>query len=134
MTRSLAPVFLALALAVGPVAARADVIPPDVTACERLAVGAACGGAMGVARGTCQNATCARLDYASWNRDAMAMPPTVQYACVRCLAGTADGGPAPTLSGDGGCQVPAGPVGARAAPWLLMGLAWAAARLWRARR
>lgn len=119
---------LALLLATTP--ALADVVPPDVDACNGRAVGAACGGTMGVPAGTCRNATCTRLDYAGWNRDAMAMPPTMQYPCVRCEGGATDAGPAdagattpPATSSNSGCAV-GGSLGRRVGPWALAGLAW----------
>lgn len=125
---------LAAALGLAPGWAAGDVIPPDVDACRSQQVGAACGGAMGVPAGRCQQDTCSRIDYAGWNRDAMAAPPSMQYACVRCVAGAsdagsndggaADGGAAPSSSG--GCSVVTTPAGRRFGPWLLAGLVGAA--------
>jgi hypothetical protein len=115
---------LVASLSLAPAWAAADVIPPDVDACRALQVGAACGGMTGVPAGRCQNDTCTRLDYANWNRDAMATPPSMSYACVRCVAG-ADGGAAPTSS-SGGCSVGSSEsVGRRLGPWLIAGLVWA---------
>lgn len=134
---------LVASLSLAPAWAAADVIPPDVDACRTLQVGAACGGGMtGVPAGRCQTATCTRLDYANWNRDAMAMPPTMNYECTRCVAGgvtdsgsgVTDSGsgatdastaPTPTAS-SGGCSVGGvDSVGRRLGPWLLAGLVWA---------
>ena len=119
---------LALVLATAP--ALADVVPPDVDACNGRAVGAACGGGMtGVPAGTCRNATYTRIDYAGWNRDAMATPPTMQYPCVRCEGGAADAGAdagtatPPATSSDNGCAV-GSTVGRRVGPWALAGLVW----------
>ena len=138
--RILTTLGLVASLSLAPAWAAADVIPPDVDACRTLSVGAACGGGMsGVPAGRCQNDTCTRLDYANWNRDAMAMPPTMNYACVRCVAGgTGDGGPSVTDSGtdastaptpsasSGGCSVGSSEsVSRRFGPWLLAGLVWA---------
>lgn len=73
--------------------ARADVIPPDVADCSQAAsAGVSCRNGAGV----CVASTCSRLDYANWNRDASPSPPSVQYACLRCVSG--DGG----LGGAGG--------------------------------
>jgi len=72
--------------------ARADLVPPDVTECQSATAGASCRGGAG----TCVMDTCSRLDYANWNRDASPSPPSVQYACLRCVSG--DGG----LGGAGG--------------------------------
>lgn len=62
--------------------ARADVPPPETQPCSGKQVGAACtyNGA-----GTCQESTCSRLDYAHWDRDASSSPPSMNYACVKCL-------------------------------------------------
>lgn len=115
---------LLAALAVGG-AARADVVPPDVEACNGRAAGAACM-VMGGASGACRNDTCSRIDYPSWNRDASATPPTMQYPCVRCVAGaTVDAGTSGGGGDDGGgCSVQhraARAVG----PWLLAALPFA---------
>ncbi len=115
---------LLAALAVGG-AARADVVPPDVEACNGRAAGAACM-VMGGASGACRNDTCSRIDYAGWNRDASATPPTMQYPCVRCVAGaTVDAGTSDGGGDDGGgCSVQhraARAVG----PWLLAALPFA---------
>jgi len=107
--------------------AAADVVPPDVGACQGRAAGAACGGEPGVPAGVCRNDTCTRLDYLNWNRDASSSPPTMQYACVRCAAatdgGSADAG-APTPA-RGGCAVES-TLGRRVGPWALVALVWAA--------
>ncbi len=71
--------------------AAADVVPPEVSACQGRVAGAACGGELGVPAGVCRDDTCTRLDYLNWNRDASASPPTMQYPCVRCVS-PADGG------------------------------------------
>jgi MYXO-CTERM domain-containing protein len=77
-----------LSVSVAPSLARADVIPPAEDACRvgggYRAVGTACT-VTGTA-GVCRDGTCSRLDYAGWNRDASASPPTVDYACVTCVA------------------------------------------------
>jgi hypothetical protein len=91
-------------------AAFADVISPDVSACQGKDVGSACTtrGAPGSTDGACAKSTCSRIDYGSWNRDASSAPPTMEYECVRCV-----GGAAPTASG--GCSM----VARRAGPWVL---------------
>lgn len=115
--------MLLAAMAVGS-GARADVVPPDVEACNGRAAGAACT-VMGGAAGACRNDTCSRIDYAGWNRDASATPPTMQYPCVRCVAGaTVDAGTSGGGDDGGGCSVQhraARAVG----PWLLAALPFA---------
>lgn len=110
MFKSLVPLaFIALLAAAPP--ARADVPPPETWACQNQNEGAACdlderpgvdGG--GPKRGTCRKSTCSRLDYANWNRDASATPPTMMYECLKCTAapdGGAADGPAPAPDGAG---------------------------------
>jgi hypothetical protein len=71
--------------------ARADVVPPDVAECNQAgAAGASCSSQTGIS-GICIWDTCSRLDYANWNHDASGGPPSMQYACLRCV-----------VSGDGG--------------------------------
>jgi hypothetical protein len=60
----------------------ADAIAPDEGACSGKTAGAAC--KIDVKNGTCVNATCTRLDYANWDRDATAGPPSKQEPCVLC--------------------------------------------------
>jgi len=76
-------VFCALSFLALP--ARADVAPPETQPCVSKAAGDACtyNGA-----GTCQNQTCGRLDYANWDQDASASPPSTTYACLKCLTDT----------------------------------------------
>lgn len=68
--------------------AQADLAPPDTEPCVGKAEGDACtyGGA-----GTCRQLTCSKLDYANWNRDASAGPPTTTYACMTCVTATTTG-------------------------------------------
>jgi MYXO-CTERM domain-containing protein len=82
-----------LALAtLAPASASADVIPMDVTACDMHTVGAACMDSEG--SGICTMDTCHRLDYAHWDHDASASPPSMAYDCVRCVVGgPIDAGP-----------------------------------------
>jgi MYXO-CTERM domain-containing protein len=75
--------ILGCALCFAASGARADVVPPDVTSCDGQKAGDLCNGAEGV----CQNAECSRLDYAHWDRDATASPPSITYACVKCMNG-----------------------------------------------
>ena len=70
-----------------PVPARADVIPPDVSACSGQQAGAAC--TYNSTAGICQDGTCSRLDYTNWDKDASASPPSTSYACVKCATGSA---------------------------------------------
>jgi hypothetical protein len=107
--------------------ARADVPPPEVTACHAnaggiLPIGSPC---INNGLGTCQNTTCTRTGIANWDRDASATPPTNTYACVACVPvsiGT-------DLGGDGcGCAV-GGRLVRTVGPWLAAGLFGAAMML-----
>ena len=77
--------FLASMFLVG-LPAHADVVPPDTAACSGKQAGAAC--TYNGATGICQDGTCSRLDYANWDRDASASPPTASYACLKCVTGS----------------------------------------------
>lgn len=117
-------VACAAALAQGGVA-RADVPPPEVEACAGRGVGATCM-VLGGASGACQNATCTRIDYPGWNRDASATPPTMEYPCVRCVSGAAvDGGSTVPSRDEGGCAVQPGGLARAAGPWLIAALPFA---------
>ena len=65
--------------------ARADLIPPEVGACQAKQAGDTC---TYTNSGTCQNQTCSKLDYANWDRDASSGPPSTTYACLKCMAGS----------------------------------------------
>jgi len=65
------------------VPARADVAPPEMQPCQGKAVGDAC--VYNNATGICLNQTCSRLDYANWNHDASAGPPSTTYTCLECM-------------------------------------------------
>jgi hypothetical protein len=86
-------------------AALADVPPPDVSDCQSKAAGDACK-TDGSQSGACQKQTCSRLDYSDGSP-----PSTVQYDCLKCVAGAA-----PAKSG--GCA--AAPGAALAALALLL--------------
>lgn len=149
--------------------ARADVVAPDVYACntdpaspdsQPVEIGTPC-----VAKdeddksfeGTCRAAKCTEKDYANWDRDAEAMPPTKEVDCLRCVsnddaddadasthtgdaAKTTDDGTAdarskdtnasaskPNSSDDGGCNI--GRSGSSIGPWALaLGVALLAAK------
>jgi hypothetical protein len=136
MMKTLSGVVAFVIFGIATVPAVADVIPIDVAQCNTLSVGDSC------ASGTCQNSTCSRLDYAHWDRDASASPPSMTYACVRCLPGTGAGGSSSIgTSTAGSANKPdagnemGGPVGScscslvgrtvvRVAPWLLAGVFW----------
>lgn len=109
--------FAACVLLAASAPARADVPPPDTLSCRMASEGDPCDpdGVMtpdgGTRTGTCRKATCSRLDYANWNRDASASPPTMSYECLKCTVGgdggTADVAPrtdgaAPATGGSGG--------------------------------
>jgi hypothetical protein len=117
---------VSFAVLLGAPAAFADVTPPDVSACQGKAVGAACT-MSATATGVCAKGTCSRLDYGSWDRDAMSSPPTVSYECVRCV----EGSPATTPANDsGGCSMAARSAGT----WALALTPAVALALWERRR
>jgi hypothetical protein len=119
--------------------ARADVPPPDTYSCMALNPGDVCdldatpfsSVDAGGRRGICRVATCSRPDYANWDRDASASPPSMQYQCLKCMSGL-DGGSDGALVVDGatsdvaptsdsthsGCAV-AGPRSRAFGPWAL---------------
>jgi hypothetical protein len=113
--------------------ARADMVPPETQPCVGKAAGDAC---VYIGAGTCQNQTCSKLDYANWDRDASSSPPSMTYACVKCIAGTStdtgtntntatntntDGGAPPPAKDDGACSIGKQATAKRIAPWLLAG-------------
>ena len=123
MHRRLAAAVLPVLVLVTAPSAFADVTPPDVSACSGKSAGAACAPSAGVV-GACVASKCSRFDYGSWDRDASSTPPTVEYACVRCVAGATpadagsgtDAGTTPAASDDsGGCSLAA----RKAGPWAL---------------
>ena len=68
---------------------RADVVPPDTAACSGKQAGDVCTVSFSDAGpSSCQNATCSKLDYAHWDRDASSGPPTASYACLKCAPDT----------------------------------------------
>lgn len=69
--------------------ARADIPPPELEACGGKAKGDACQGPGGA--GTCQAGTCSRLDYSKGTP-----PSSVDYDCVKCMAGAPAPAPKPT--------------------------------------
>jgi hypothetical protein len=79
----------------------ADAINPDEGACTGKTAGSAC--SIPPKTGVCADATCSRLDYENWDRDATAGPPSKDYPCVLC---NTDGG-APADSGSGTDASPA---------------------------
>ena len=77
---------------------RADLVPPDVWACNGLQLGAAC------SCGICRSSTCEGLDYSH------GIPPTpYTYACLRCVPAPPAPVPAETIAG---LLVSAGVIGA----------------------
>jgi MYXO-CTERM domain-containing protein len=89
MKRIVPVMVLTSIMLLGP-AAMADVIPPEVAACEGLDAGNTCNG------GVCQKSTCSRLDYSQGS------PPvgTIAYDCVKC--GSSPNGQGGTSGGSGG--------------------------------
>jgi len=110
--------------------ARADVPPPEATACAGKQVGDSCSDPP---NGTCQNLTCGKLDYANWNRDASSIPPSTQYPCVRCAAKGSSTDPdasspspdagKPEKDDGGGCDCSLGSSGSAERRWLALGMA-----------
>lgn len=133
--RTIKPTLIAaLLLLVG--TASADVPPPGFEECRAHDAGTSC--MLGSVAGTCRATTCSRIDYAGWNRDASATPPTVMYACTLCQTGAAtdagnDAATTPsTPASSGGCSV--ADVGRAVGPWALAALPLAIALLSRRRR
>lgn len=81
----LATVFVLLT---GAPLARADLLPTEEAQCQGKEAGDACG------TGTCKAARCTRIDYANWDQDASAVPPSVEEDCLKCEgdSGATDGG------------------------------------------
>ena len=71
----------------------ADVVPPEVRDCNNLSAGDTC------ATGKCQLDTCSKLDYAHWDHDASASPPTVTYSCLKCVGTSGGGGGGSSVGG-----------------------------------
>lgn len=84
-----------------PSAARADIPPMGLKACEGKAKGDACKDEGGQA-GTCQPDKCSKLDYSKGTP-----PSSVEWDCIRCMPGAAE--PA-------GAATPAAPAATPAAP------------------
>ncbi len=110
----------------------ADVIPPEVMACNKLDAGATC--TTGI--GSCQPGTCSKLDYSNWDAGSGHGPPTVSYACLKCVQGplvvdAGTGGEAP----EGSCACRAAGTAARSNSYAALGglLGLALARTWRRR-
>ena len=113
-------------------AASADVPPPGLDECRGHDAGSTCT-LMGAA-GTCRATTCSRINYAGWDRDASAAPPSITYACTLCIAGPAsDGSSAPaTPASSGGCSV--GDASRAVGPWAIAAVPLALALIARRRR
>lgn len=79
-----------------PLAAHADVTPPDVQACFETggSEGSKC--TLNGTSGTCQKSTCARLDYSHWDGG---MPGSIQYDCLKCIVAVSED----SSSSSGGC-------------------------------
>lgn len=86
----------------------ADIPPPERSACDGKAVGAACD--VSGRGGTCQDSTCSRTDQRTGE--------TTTYACRKCVTGTPDAGPA-AKEDDSGCMMAPGP--RAVGPWVLAG-------------
>jgi hypothetical protein len=96
MTRALLLAAAIILLFSGSV--HADVVPQEVYACNNLSAGSSCDNGAGV----CQDSTCSRIDYAHWDRDASAMPPSSSYSCKKCVPkGTGTGTGIGTGTGTG---------------------------------
>lgn len=87
--------------------ASADVVPPDVEACDQKSPGDACTLPTGGGTGRCATLKCTRRDYGNWDRDASSSPPEIQVDCVKCVAlGAADRDGASTTRVDSGTSEP----------------------------
>ncbi len=75
------------AVLVVPAGAGADMVPMDVAACEGASEGDPCRSSLDTEGkdGTCQKATCSRLDYSD------EPPKTVSYECLKCREGAVPG-------------------------------------------
>jgi hypothetical protein len=65
------------------VPARADIVPPETSACTSKQDGNTC--AYNGSTGICHNQSCSKLDYAHWDQDASTSPPTMTYVCLMCI-------------------------------------------------
>lgn len=100
--KRLAGWFGAISVLVATTSVSADVISPEVAACNGLDAGAPC------TNGTCRASTCSRLDYSN------GVPPkSVTYACVECVKGGSTGGAA--AGGSSAAGASSGPASAGAA-------------------
>ena len=93
-----------------PLAARADIPPPETEPCKSASAGQAC--TYQGAKGTCQQSTCTGLDYSV---DA-SVPGSRTYECLKCLDTKV-----PTDGGGSGCSL--APSGPRATDLLALALA-----------
>lgn len=94
-----APALVALALALSPSDARADVPPPNSSGCTTKKAGEACTRDDG-AQGTCATSTCSRINY---DCDGGKSPcGSVSYDCLTCGAGGASGDGGAADGGSGG--------------------------------
>lgn len=120
---------LTFAAVLGTTIAHADVISPEEDACRGKSAGATCTATSGgkTVEGACAAATCSRLDYGSWNRDASPSPPSKSYPCVTCQPG------APAPGDDAGCAVSSG-LARTAAPFGLAAIPAVVVALLRRRR
>ncbi|MBK8215246.1 MAG: hypothetical protein IPK71_16020 [Myxococcales bacterium] len=94
-----APALVALALALSPSDARADVPPPNSSGCTTKKAGDGCTRDDG-AQGTCATSTCSRINY---DCDGGKTPcGQVSYDCLTCGAGGASGDGGAADGGSGG--------------------------------
>jgi hypothetical protein len=88
----------------GPLAALADIAPPETIGCAGKKAGDACADATTGAAGVCQDKTCV-----SPKPDGTSS----SYACLQCLPGPKD---------DSGCAIGSSASPRRVGPWALAGL------------
>jgi hypothetical protein len=101
------PALVALALALAPGAARADVPPPNSSGCTSKKAGDSCTRDDG-AQGTCATSTCSRINY---DCDGGKSPcGSVSYECVTCgpVGASGDGGSGGTTSSSSCAASPRG--------------------------
>ena len=86
----------------GSAPAFADVIAPDVAACQSGSAGSVC--TVDGAKGSCQVSRCSRLDYSQ------GVPPRVAESdCLKCIPGTGEKAPAPEKAGEKAGEKPPEP-------------------------
>jgi hypothetical protein len=100
-------VLVVATLLIGPLAARADLAPPDTESCAAKKAGDAC--TYNSVAGVCKDETCNSLKPDG---------TSISYACLGCQTGSSDGGGCAVGGDVSGGGLPAKRIG----PWLLAGM------------